>query len=246
MKQQRGHGAGRRENPRGNRSEGRSSQGRPRPGRGNGSGSSEVRSAGPARSRSAERGDFDDDKARRRSTHVDLAGEVALMDEDELVAAVEKDSRALVLVLDCVQDPHNLGACLRSANAAGALAVVMPKDKSAPLSETARRVACGAAEHTPVVRVTNLARAMKRLQEAGMWLVGTSDQATQSLYQTDLRGRIGLVLGAEGEGMRRLTTESCDFLCVLPMRGQVECLNVSVATGVCLFEALRQREALAS
>ncbi len=176
-----------------------------------------------------------------RRSHADLKGKLPYMTEDQLVAAVKATPDALVLLLDCVQDPHNLGACLRSANAAGALAVVVPRDKSAPLSDTARHVAAGAAEETPVVQVVNLARAIERLKEAGLWLVGTSDQATQTLYEVDLKGPLGLVVGAEGSGLRRLTAEKCDHLASIPMLGTVPCLNVSVATGVCLFEAVRQR-----
>jgi 23S rRNA (guanosine2251-2'-O)-methyltransferase len=163
------------------------------------------------------------------------------MTEDELVGLVGQSPAPLVLVLDCVQDPHNLGACLRTANAAGAIAVVAPRDKSAPLTEVARHVAAGAAEVTPYVTVTNLARAMERLQQAGLWLVGTADEAEQDLYQLDLSGPIGLVMGAEGEGLRRLTREKCDHLVRVPMNGSVPCLNVAVATGVCLFECVRQR-----
>lgn len=159
-----------------------------------------------------------------------------------MIELVRETPDALVLILDCVQDPHNLGACLRTANAAGALAVVTPRDKSAPLSDVARHVAAGAAEHTPLVTVTNLARAMERLQEAGLWLVGTADGAQQSLYELDLTGPIGVVMGAEGSGLRRLTAEKCDHLVQIPMLGTVPCLNVSVATGVCLFECVRQRQ----
>ena len=149
-----------------------------------------------------------------------------------------------MLVLDCIQDPHNLGACLRTADAAGVSAVILPKDKSAPISETVRRVACGGAENVPVVRVTNLARAMEKLKELGLWLIGTADEAAQSLYDMDMKGPTGIVMGAEGQGMRRLTGEHCDFLVRIPMSGAVECLNVSVATGVCLFEAVRQRQGM--
>lgn len=151
----------------------------------------------------------------------------------------------LVLILDEVTDPHNLGACLRSANAAGALAVLTPKHHSAKVTDTVSRVSCGAAEVTPVVTVTNLARAMKRLQEAGFWLVGTDDGGGETLYDLDLTGPIGIVSGAEGTGLRRLTKENCDHLAQIPMLGTVECLNVSVATGVCLFEVVRQRRAKA-
>ena len=147
----------------------------------------------------------------------------------------------LLLVLDGVTDPHNLGACLRTADAAGALAVVVPKDKSATLNATVRKVACGAAEVMPLVAVTNLARTLEKLQKRGLWVVGTAGEADQEIYQQDLRGPLVLVMGAEGKGMRRLTREHCDFLVKLPMAGSVSSLNVSVAAGVCLFEALRQR-----
>ncbi len=158
---------------------------------------------------------------------------------DELLARVE--GPPLLLVLDGVTDPHNLGACLRTADAAGALAVIVPKDKSATLNATVRKVACGAAEVIPLVAVTNLARTLEKLQQKGLWVVGTAGEAEQSLYAQDLTGPIVLVMGAEGRGMRRLTREHCDYLVRLPMAGSVSSLNVSVATGVCLFEALRQR-----
>lgn len=147
----------------------------------------------------------------------------------------------LVLVLDGITDPHNLGACLRSADAAGVDAVVVPRDKAADLSPTARKVACGAAEVVPFVRVTNLARTLAALKERGVWLYGAAGEAEQSLYAADLTGPVALVLGAEGRGLRRLTREACDFLVHLPMVGSVSSLNVSVATGVCLFEVRRQR-----
>jgi len=163
-------------------------------------------------------------------------GEVML---DELLDRAE--GPPLLLVLDGVTDPHNLGACLRTADAAGALAVIVPKDKSATLNATVRKVACGAAEVIPLVAVTNLARTLEKLQQKGLWIVGTAGEAEQSLYEQDLTGPIVLVMGAEGRGMRRLTREHCDYLVRLPMAGSVSSLNVSVATGVCLFEALRQR-----
>lgn len=149
----------------------------------------------------------------------------------------------LLLVLDGVTDPHNLGACLRTADAAGALAVIVPKDKAATLNATVRKVACGAAEVVPLVAVTNLARSLEKLQQRGLWVVGTAGEAEQVIYAQDLTGPTVLVMGAEGKGMRRLTREHCDFLMRLPMAGSVSSLNVSVATGVCLFEALRQRQA---
>lgn len=164
-----------------------------------------------------------------------------IYDEGDLPSLIEGHPNPLVLVLDCVQDPHNLGACLRTADAAGVVAVIIPKDKSAPITETVLRVSCGGAENVPIVRVVNLARTMDQLKELGIWLVGTADEASQSIYQIDLKGPIGIVMGAEGSGMRRLTSEHCDFLVQIPMAGKVECLNVSVATGVCLFEAVRQR-----
>ena len=148
-----------------------------------------------------------------------------------------------MLVLDGVTDPHNLGACLRSADAAGVHAVVVPKDNSAELNATARKVASGAAEAIPLVRVTNLARTLKALKEAGLWVVGTTGEADTVLYDQDLTLPVVIVMGAEGAGMRRLTTDACDFLVKLPMVGDVSSLNVSVATGVCLFEAVRQRTA---
>ncbi|MEZ3183482.1 23S rRNA (guanosine(2251)-2'-O)-methyltransferase RlmB [Pseudomonas sp. LM13] len=158
---------------------------------------------------------------------------------DELLDRAE--GPPLLLVLDGVTDPHNLGACLRTADAAGALAVIVPKDKSATLNATVRKVACGAAEVIPLVAVTNLARTLEKLQQKGLWIVGTAGEAEQSLYEQHLTGPIVLVMGAEGRGMRRLTREHCDYLVRLPMAGSVSSLNVSVATGVCLFEALRQR-----
>lgn len=147
----------------------------------------------------------------------------------------------LLLVLDGVQDPHNLGACLRTADAAGVHAVIVPKDRAAGLTPTVRKVASGAAEALPVYFVTNLARTLRGLQEQGVWIIGTSDRGTVELFDADLRGPLALVLGAEGSGLRRLTGELCDVLLRIPMSGVVESLNVSVAAGVCLFEAVRQR-----
>lgn len=158
---------------------------------------------------------------------------------DELLDRLEVPP--LLLVLDGVTDPHNLGACLRTADAAGVHAVIIPKDKSATLNATVRKVACGAAEVVPLVAVTNLVRSLQKLQQKGMWVVGTAGEAEQTLYQQDMTGPLILVMGAEGSGMRRLTRETCDFLVHVPMQGSVSSLNVSVATGVCLFEAQRQR-----
>lgn len=152
----------------------------------------------------------------------------------------------LLLALDGVTDPHNLGACMRTADAAGAHAVIVPKDKSATLNATVRKVACGAAEVIPLVAVTNLARTLEKLQQRGLWIVGTAGEAEQELYQQDMTGPTVLVMGAEGKGMRRLTREHCDYLVKLPMAGSVSSLNVSVATGVCLFEAVRQRQGKAA
>ena len=146
-----------------------------------------------------------------------------------------------VLILDGVTDPHNLGAVLRTADAAGVHLVIAPKDKSAPLTAVAAKVACGAAEAVPYIQVTNLARTMKDLQERGIWIIGTAGEATTTIYQQDCKGPLALVMGAEGPGMRRLTREHCDHLVNIPMAGEVSSLNVSVATGVCLFEAVRQR-----
>lgn len=185
-----------------------------------------------------------DSNRRRPNTHANLLAPVPRLEEEDVLERVRGRKDAFLLVLDGVQDPHNLGACLRTANAAGVQAVIAPKDRAVALTETARQVACGAAELTPFVQVTNLARFLRHLQEAGLWLVGTADEATQSIYQTDLKGPLAIVMGAEGKGIRRLTAEGCDFLVRIPMNGQVDCLNVSVATGVCLFEAVRQRSAL--
>jgi 23S rRNA (guanosine2251-2'-O)-methyltransferase len=163
-------------------------------------------------------------------------------DEHELLASLSRISGdPLLLVLDGVTDPHNLGACLRTAEAAGVHAVVIPKDRSAAVDGVVRKVAAGAAEFIPVAAVTNLARALDLLKEQGIWVVGTDGEATQTLYQADLQRPLALILGAEGSGMRRLTRERCDFVVRIPMAGQVESLNVSVAAGVALFEARRQR-----
>jgi 23S rRNA (guanosine2251-2'-O)-methyltransferase len=166
----------------------------------------------------------------------------AALPESALAGLVEKAGRdALVLVLDGVTDPHNFGACLRSAEAAGVAVVVVPKDRAVGVTPTVRRASAGAADRVPIVSATNLARALKMLKDAGVWLVGLVGDTDRSIYAVDLAGPIALVLGSEGEGLRRLTRESCDFLARIPMRGDVESLNVSVATGITLFEALRQR-----
>jgi 23S rRNA (guanosine2251-2'-O)-methyltransferase len=149
--------------------------------------------------------------------------------------------RPLVLVLDGVTDPHNLGACLRVANAAGAHAVIAPKDRAAGITPAVSKVASGAAEATPYLMVTNLARTLAELKERNVWIVGADERAQQPLYEADLPPAIAWVLGAEGEGMRRLTRESCDLLVRIPMDGEVESLNVSVSAGICLFESVRRR-----
>jgi 23S rRNA (guanosine2251-2'-O)-methyltransferase len=166
--------------------------------------------------------------------------------ETQLEEALESlgDAPPLLLVLDGVTDPHNLGACLRSADAAGVAAVIVPRDRAAGLTPVVRKVAAGAAETVPLVQVVNLARTLRQLQERGVWLVGTSDDAPRTLYEVDCTGPLALVLGSEGEGMRRLTREACDELVAIPMQGAVESLNVSVAAGVALFEVVRQRKGL--
>ena len=163
-------------------------------------------------------------------------------DEHDLLGALSQVAEdPLLLILDGVTDPHNLGACLRTADATGAHAVVIPKDRAATVDGVVRKVAAGAAEFVPVASVTNLARTLDLLKERGIWVVGTDGEAPQTLYAADLKRPLALVLGAEGSGMRRLTRERCDFLVRIPMAGQVESLNVSVAAGVALFEARRQR-----
>ncbi len=173
-----------------------------------------------------------------------LAQDTAAVKQQDLMSLIDGlDHPPFLLVLDGVTDPHNLGACLRSANAVGVDAVIAPKDKAVGLTPVVRKVACGAAEDTPFYQVTNLARTLRDLQQAGVWLIGAAGETDDSLYQADLRGPLALVLGAEGGGLRRLTREHCDLLVKIPMAGSVESLNVSVATGICLFEALRQRQA---
>jgi 23S rRNA (guanosine2251-2'-O)-methyltransferase len=164
-----------------------------------------------------------------------VLGEGAL---DELL---DKTAVPFLLILDGVQDPHNLGACLRTADAAGVTAVIVPRDRAAGLSPTVRKVASGAAETVPLIQVVNLARTLRWLKERQIWVIGTDDEAPKSLFQSSFTGPLALVLGAEGQGLRRLTKENCDALISIPMVGAVESLNVSVATGVVLYEALRQR-----
>ncbi|MNY03159.1 23S rRNA (guanosine-2'-O-)-methyltransferase RlmB [compost metagenome] len=174
-------------------------------------------------------------------------GVVALADERQLAVDVDEvldviEGPPLLLILDGVTDPHNLGACLRTADAAGVHAVIAPRDRAVGLNATVQRVACGAADTVPYLMVTNLARTMRGLKDRGVWLVGTDDEATGSMHQIDARQPMAWVMGAEGEGMRRLTRETCDQLVNIPMLGSVESLNVSVASAVCLYETVRQRQ----
>lgn len=185
-------------------------------------------------------------KGVRHQGLIAMATEAKLaLDLNDLLDGLEDSGvKPLLLILDSVTDPHNLGACLRTADAAGAHAVIAPKDRAVGINPTVRRVACGAAETLPYITVTNLARTMRQLRDRDIWLVGTDDQAESTIHQVDgLRG-MAWVMGAEGEGMRRLTRETCDELVSIPMLGAVESLNVSVASAVCLYESLRQRHAL--
>ena len=163
------------------------------------------------------------------------------LDEDDLEQIVSEKPQGLYLILDCLQDPHNLGAILRTADGAGVDAVIAPKDKAVGITDTVRRISVGAADHIPYVTVTNLSRVMEMLKGHGVWIVGTSDRGNKSIYDLDLKGGLALVTGSEEKGMRRLTEEACDHLVSLPMQGHVDCLNASVATGICLYEAVRQR-----
>ena len=164
------------------------------------------------------------------------------MSEQELYEHIKSLGSPFLLILDGVTDPHNLGACLRTADAAGVDVVITPKGKSATLNPAVRKVACGAAETMQLVTVTNLARCLEKLKEFGIWIIGTDDKAKTSLYEQDFKGPLALVMGSEGSGLRRLTSEKCDYLISIPMAGELSSLNVSVATGVALFEAIRQRE----
>ncbi|GGP37774.1 MULTISPECIES: 23S rRNA (guanosine(2251)-2'-O)-methyltransferase RlmB [Shewanella] len=161
--------------------------------------------------------------------------------EHDLDALLDKTAVPFLLILDGVTDPHNLGACLRNADAAGVHAIIVPKDNSVGLTSTVSKVACGAAETIPLFQVTNLARTMRHLQDKGVWIVGTAGEADGNVYQADLTGPLAIAMGAEDKGLRRLSRESCDSLISIPMAGSVSSLNVSVATGICLFEAVRQR-----
>lgn len=177
----------------------------------------------------------------RANAHTNDSVRIDSMTEDELIAHLSKIESPFVLILDQVQDPHNLGACLRTADAAGAHAVIAPQHRAVGLTETVRRISVGAADEIPYVQVVNLSRTMERLKELGIWLVGTSDRADNVIYDIDMNGPLGIVMGAEGTGIRAKTAKYCDFLGSIPMLGKVDCLNVSVAAGVCLFEAVRQR-----
>lgn len=179
----------------------------------------------------------------RRSKHADSSVEIAGLTEDDLYILIDNLAEPpFLLVLDGVQDPHNLGACLRTAAAAGVHAVVAPKNRSVGMTDTVRKVASGAAEEVPFVQVTNLARTLRELKELGVWLVGTAHDGDKVLYDIDLSGPIAIVMGSEGFGMRRLTRDECDFVTRIPMPGQFDNLNVSVAAGICMFEAVRQKE----
>ena len=170
------------------------------------------------------------------------AKSAGVYDESELEILLDNlEDSPFLLILDSVQDPHNLGACLRTANAAGVHAVIVPKDKAVGITPAVRKVACGAAETTPFFAVTNLARTLDMLKKRGIWLFGADAEAKKTIYQVDLCGSLGIVLGAEGFGLRRLTREKCDFLISIPLRGTVTSLNVSVAAGICLFEAVRRK-----
>ncbi len=183
-----------------------------------------------------------DSRRNRTSKHADLSRDVGVKSENDLYDILDKlKEPPFLLILDNVQDPHNLGACLRSADGAGVHAVIAPKDRSVSLTPAARSVASGAAERVPFVAVTNLARTIDRLKERNIWAVGTADETDKSLFEADLTGPLVVVMGSEGQGLRRLTREHCDYLVRFPMSGSVESLNVSVATGICLFEAVRQR-----
>ena len=179
----------------------------------------------------------------RQSKHCDILGKNLYMSEEELLHKLKDNPRPLLLILDCIQDPRNLGACFRSANGAGVDALIIPKDKSVAVTPTVRKVSAGAADYTPLCRVTNLARFIQKIKELGIWTVGTTDKATDSIYKIDFTLPTALIMGSEGQGLRKLTSQNCDFLAKLPMKGEIKCLNVSVATGICLYEAVRQRQA---
>jgi len=178
----------------------------------------------------------------RDNKHTDAQRPLTKYSDDDLEALLEGKTDPFILVLDGLQDPHNLGACLRTADCAGVDLVIITRKHSAPVNETVKRIACGGAEHIPILLANNLRNTLDHLKRLGVWLAGTSDhKASQSLWDANLRGPLAIVMGAEGEGIRHLTGLTCDFLVKIPMFGAVPCLNVSVATGVMLFEAVRQR-----
>lgn len=181
------------------------------------------------------------DGARHQGIVLEVRGAEVRGERELEIYLTELPTPVFLLVLDGVTDPHNLGACLRSAEAAGVQGVILPKDRSAGLTAVVRKVACGAAESLPVFSVTNLARALRTLQDAGIWIYGAAGEAEQTLYDIDFTGSVAVVVGAEGGGLRRLTREHCDGLVKIPMAGSVESLNVSVATGILLYEVVRQR-----
>ncbi len=180
-------------------------------------------------------------KGPRQNKHASTHVPVKTYDEYDIEDILSKVSKPFILVLDCVQDPHNLGACIRTANAVGAHLVIIPYDKASPITETVTKIACGAAHKTPIARVTNISRTLDLLHDLDICVIGTSDRTNTTIYEQDLNIPLALVLGAEGMGIRKLTGDKCDHIVKIPMHGDVECLNVSVATGVCLFEASRQR-----
>lgn len=176
--------------------------------------------------------------------HQGIAAEVrvqAAKNEHDLMDLLDKNSSPLLLVLDGVTDPHNVGACLRSAEAFGVDAVIVPKDRACGLTAIARKISSGSSERIPFVEVTNLARTLDDIKERGVWIAGLAGEATETIYEANLKGAMAIIMGSEGEGMRRLTKEACDFLLKIPMEGKIESLNVSVATGVVLSESHRQR-----
>ncbi len=180
-------------------------------------------------------------KIKRAPRHSRSAAPVLLENEDDLFERVERAENPLVLALEGVQDPHNLGACLRTASGAGVTAVIAPVKGACGITETVRDISCGGADEVPFLQVRNLASALRRFQEYGLNLVGTSDRGGDLLYDIDLAGPTLFVLGSEGWGLRKITGDLCHHLVRIPMAGGVDCLNVSVSTGVCLYEAVRQR-----
>ena len=179
----------------------------------------------------------------RANKHADLSRTVSVFSEEKLEAILDAEKTPLFLVLDGIQDPHNLGACLRVADAAGVDAVVVPKNRAAPITPTVRKIACGGAENATFVQVVNIPRVLEKMTRRGVFVVGTSDKASRTLYDFDLTGPTAIVIGSESNGMKRLTSERCAALVSIPMGGKVECLNASVSAGVVLFESVRQRRA---